>query len=74
MEPNKVMDCPDVTVGRFLVDKMPPTAICQEVRVLRGGASFCPFEILTVRVQVQGDVPHLNKIGEMPLIPPEIRS
>ena len=69
IEAHKGMDCLDVTVGRFSVGKMPPAALFQATIVLRGGAPFHPFEILTVRVQVQGDIPPLNKIGEMPSIP-----
>ena len=71
IEPCKGMDCLDVTVGRFFVVKIPPTALCQAIIALRGGAPFCPFEILMVGAQVQGDVPPLNKISEMPLIPLE---
>ena len=48
---------------------MPPTALCKAIIVLGGGTSYCPFEVLMVRVQVEGDVPPLNESGEMPLIP-----
>ena len=37
MEPYKGIDCLDVIVGRFLVGKTPPTALCQAIIVLRGG-------------------------------------
>ena len=68
-EPLRGMDCANVTVGRFLVSKMPPTALCQANIVLGGGTSFHPFEVLAVRAQAQRDVLPLNKIGEMPSIP-----
>ena len=54
MEPNKEMDCMDVTVGRFLVGETSPAAVCQAIIVLGGGTSFHPSEVLMVRVQVQG--------------------
>ena len=59
------MGCMNMIVGRLLIGKTTPTALHQAITVLGGGASFC----LTVRVQVQGDVPPLNKICEMPSIP-----
>ena len=50
----KGMDCANVTVSRLLVGKTPPTALHQAIIVLGGGTPFHPFEVLTVRVQVQG--------------------
>ena len=74
LEPCKGLDCTDVTADRFFVGEMPYTALCQAVIILRRGAPFHSFEILRVGAQVQGDVPPLNKIGEMPSIPSEIGS
>ena len=74
VEPHKGIVCMDVTAGRFFVAKMPPKALYQTIIVLRGGAPFCPLEVLTVRVWVQEDVLPLNKIGKMPLVPSEIGS
>ena len=67
--PSKGMDCMNVTVGRLLVGKTPPAALHQAIIVIGGGTSFHPFEVLMVRVQVQGDVLPLNEISEIPLIP-----
>ena len=68
MEPCKGMDCMSVTAGRFFVGEILP-ALNQAIIVLGGGASFCPLDVLMVGMQVQVDVPPLNKIGKMPLIP-----
>ena len=69
VEPHKGIDCLNLTVGRFFVGKMSPAALCQAIIILREGAPFHPFEILMVAAQVQGNVPSLNKIGKMPLVP-----
>ena len=45
-----------MTLHRLLIGKAATTALCQAIIVLRGGAIFCPLEILMVRAQVQGDV------------------
>ena len=69
MEPNKGMDCTDVTAGRFFVGEMPPAALCQAIIILEGGAPFHPLEVLMVGAEVQRDVPPLNKISKTPSIP-----
>ena len=63
------MDCTDVAAVRLLVGEMSSTALYQAVTVISRSDPFCPLEVIMVRVQVQGNVPPLNKIGEMPFIP-----
>ena len=46
----------NVTVGRFFVGKVPSAALHQAIKSLEE----VPFEVLVVRVQVQGDVPPLK--------------
>ena len=44
----------NVTVGRFLVVKMPPAALSQAIIVLGGGASFHPFDVLSLGAGPRG--------------------
>ena len=59
----------DMTVDRLLDGEMPSAALCQANIVLGGGTPFHPLEVIMVGAQVWGDVPHLNKIHEMPSPP-----
>ena len=68
-ESHKGMHCMDVAADRLLVGKMSPTVLHQAIIVPGGGASFHPFEVPMVGVQVHGDVPPLNKIDKIISIP-----
>ena len=58
-----------MAVAQLLIGEQHPTILCEAIIILGGGAPFCLLKVFMLVAQAQGDVPSLNKIGEMPSIP-----
>ena len=68
------MSHPNMAVSWLLIGELHPTALHKAVVILVRGVPFHLLKVFMFGAQAQGDVPPLNEISKLPLIPSEIGS